>query len=377
MNLNVHKGVIARHAQACRSNLARQRRIASAATQVGLARLAHTILPISGKPEIGGRLAMTRAKFPRIISAAAVACAVATAACATPRVACDDRVCREVRIERVAHQAAHAIQSPVRHARARPVAHVASSSANAPPAASIGGSLVDEARRWIGATAAQLGVRRTLWCAAAVNKWLANLGMRGTGSDMAASFAHYGRRLSGPAVGAIAVSKRRGGDHVGVVSGFAANGAPIIISGNCGGRVCESTFMPGPIYAYVDPWARSAGVAPVSLPPPRPAPHAAAAQRAPIAAGAVETSAGYHAAYLAARNVCAPLGFRFPGQATVEKRLNVSAASAANPAAWKAGTAAGEKFAADWRSTLGDAEFCRKAQQIAAGIVSGEMSAGR
>jgi uncharacterized protein (TIGR02594 family) len=311
----------------------------------------------------------------RIISAAAVACAIATAACATPRVMCDDRVCREVRIERVAHRAAPTIQSPVRHARARPVAHAASSSANAPPAAPAGGSLVDEARRWIGASAAQLGVRRTLWCAAAVNKWLANLGMRGTGSDMAASFAHYGRRLSGPAVGAIAVSRRRGGGHVGVVSGFAANGAPIVISGNCGRVVCESTFMPGPIYAYVDPWARSAGVAPVSLPPPHASP--AVAKRVPIDAGAVETSAGYHAAYLAARNVCAPLGFRFPSAATVEKRLNVSGASAANPAAWKAGTAAGEKFAADWRATLGDVEFCRKAQQIAAGIVSGQMSAGR
>jgi hypothetical protein len=33
--------------------------IASSATQVGLARLAHQWLPISGKPEIGGLLAMT------------------------------------------------------------------------------------------------------------------------------------------------------------------------------------------------------------------------------------------------------------------------------------------------------------------------------
>jgi hypothetical protein len=34
--------------------------IASARTQVGLARLAHIWLPISGEPEIGACLAMTR-----------------------------------------------------------------------------------------------------------------------------------------------------------------------------------------------------------------------------------------------------------------------------------------------------------------------------
>jgi hypothetical protein len=44
--------------RAKRSNLV-PREIASAATQVGLARLGHELLPISGKPKIGGRLAMT------------------------------------------------------------------------------------------------------------------------------------------------------------------------------------------------------------------------------------------------------------------------------------------------------------------------------
>jgi len=34
--------------------------IASSATQVGPARLAHFLMPISGKPEIGGVLAMTQ-----------------------------------------------------------------------------------------------------------------------------------------------------------------------------------------------------------------------------------------------------------------------------------------------------------------------------
>ena len=82
--------------------------------------------------------------------------------------------------------------------------------------------LVDEARRWIGSSAHELGVRSTLWCAAAVNKWLQDIGVRGTGSDQAASFAKYGHKLPGPQVGAIAVMWRgKGGGHAGVVSGDA------------------------------------------------------------------------------------------------------------------------------------------------------------
>ena len=114
-------------------------------------------------------------------------------------------------------------------------------------------ALVHEARRWIGANAAKLGVRRTLWCAAAMNKWLRNIGHRGTGSDMARSFAHYGRRVPGPQVGAIAVMYRRGGGHVGVVSRIDTRGNPILISGNHGHRVRETVYPRHRIYAYVRP----------------------------------------------------------------------------------------------------------------------------
>jgi len=86
-----------------------------------------------------------------------------------------------------------------------------------------------------------------------MNFVLQRTGHRGTGSDMASSFAHYGQRVSGPEVGAIAVMSRRGGGHVGVVSGIDANGNPIIISGNHGHRVAESTYQRGRIYAYVMP----------------------------------------------------------------------------------------------------------------------------
>ena len=87
-----------------------------------------------------------------------------------------------------------------------------------------------------------------------MNMVLERSGYRGTGSDMARSFAGYGQRVSGPQVGAIAVMSRgRGGGHVGVVSGIDAKGNPIVVSGNNGNRVREAPVSRGRIYAYVMP----------------------------------------------------------------------------------------------------------------------------
>ncbi|GLH82369.1 hypothetical protein SSBR45G_72780 [Bradyrhizobium sp. SSBR45G] len=95
--------------------------------------------------------------------------------------------------------------------------------------------------------------RRSLWCARFMNMVLERTGHRGTGSDMARSFASYGQRVSGPQVGAIAVMSRRGGGHVGVVSGVDAQGNPIVISGNYGHRVRETAVSRGRVFAYVMP----------------------------------------------------------------------------------------------------------------------------
>ena len=46
---------------------------------------------------------------------------------------------------------------------------------------------------------------------------------------------------------------RRGGGHVGVVSGIDAKGNPIVVSGNHGRRVAESVYSRSRIYAYVMP----------------------------------------------------------------------------------------------------------------------------
>jgi uncharacterized protein (TIGR02594 family) len=127
----------------------------------------------------------------------------------------------------------------------------ASVAASNAPASGFGSSdVVAEARRYIGGNPTGRG---SLWCARFMNMVLERSGHRGTGSDMAQSFAGYGQRVSGPQIGAIAVMSRRGGGHVGVVSGIDADGNPILVSGNNGNRVREASYPRGRIYAYVMP----------------------------------------------------------------------------------------------------------------------------
>lgn len=113
-----------------------------------------------------------------------------------------------------------------------------------------GSGLVSEARRYLGGNPTGRG---RLWCARFMNMVLQHTGHQGTGSDMANSFARYGTRVSGPQVGAIAVMGRRGGGHVGIITGIDAQGNPIMISGNNGNRVREAPISRGRIYAYVMP----------------------------------------------------------------------------------------------------------------------------
>jgi uncharacterized protein (TIGR02594 family) len=116
---------------------------------------------------------------------------------------------------------------------------------------SFGSGLVADARRYLGGNPTGRG---SLWCARFMNMVLQHTGHRGTGSDMANSFASYGTRVSGPQVGAIAVMTRgRGGGHVGIITGIDKSGNPIMISGNNGNRVREAPVSRGRIYTYVMP----------------------------------------------------------------------------------------------------------------------------
>ncbi len=119
------------------------------------------------------------------------------------------------------------------------------------PSFSGGGGLVAQAGQYIGTNPTGMGA---LWCARFMNMVLEKTGRRGTGSNMANSFANYGSRVSGPQVGAIAVMSRgKRGGHVGIVSGMDSKGNPIVISGNYNRRVAETVIPRGRIYAYVMP----------------------------------------------------------------------------------------------------------------------------
>lgn len=142
------------------------------------------------------------------------------------------------------------------NASVAPAASVASNATVTPTggtmASGYGSSgLVWEARKYLGSNPTGRG---SLWCARFMNMVLQHSGYRGTGSDMASSFAKYGQRVSGPQVGAIAVMTRgRRGGHVGIITGIDAKGNPIMISGNNGNRVREAPVSRGRIYAYVMP----------------------------------------------------------------------------------------------------------------------------
>jgi uncharacterized protein (TIGR02594 family) len=110
-------------------------------------------------------------------------------------------------------------------------------------------ALVSEARKYIGTNPTGRG---SLWCGAFMDLVLKRTGHAG-GGNLASGYAHYGTRVSGPQVGAIAVMGRHGGGHVGVVSGIDANGNPIIISGNHNHTTAESVYPRGRIAAYVLP----------------------------------------------------------------------------------------------------------------------------
>jgi uncharacterized protein (TIGR02594 family) len=110
-------------------------------------------------------------------------------------------------------------------------------------------SLVSEARKYIGTNPTGRG---SLWCGAFMDLVLKRTGHAG-GGNLASAYARYGTRVQGPQVGAIAVMGRRGGGHVGVVTGVDASGNPIIVSGNHNRTVAESVYPRGRISAYVLP----------------------------------------------------------------------------------------------------------------------------
>ena len=110
-----------------------------------------------------------------------------------------------------------------------------------------GSRLVDQARGYIGRTGPSLGLPSRLWCADFANM----LAGGGTGSRLARSYLV--RPAVPAAIGVYAVTARRGGGHVGIVSGFTPAGDVILISGNHGHRVGEGVYPRSRVLKFVSP----------------------------------------------------------------------------------------------------------------------------
>lgn len=136
-------------------------------------------------------------------------------------------------------------QETRRHRRRKSAYEAAQSHSNSAYAGFTGNSLVESARQYIGTNPTGRG---SLWCGAFMDMVLKQTGHAG-GGNLAWGYSHYGTRVAGPQVGAIAVMH----GHVGVVSGVDANGNPIIVSGNHNHTVAEAVYSRGRISTYVMP----------------------------------------------------------------------------------------------------------------------------
>lgn len=116
---------------------------------------------------------------------------------------------------------------------------------------SVGGNAraVNVASRYLGTNPTGRG---SLWCAAFMNMMERKMGRSGTGSAMAKSFVNYGRRVSNPRPGDIAVLSRNGGGHVGYVMSV-SGGKVKLISGNHGRKVGVGTYPRSRVIAFVRP----------------------------------------------------------------------------------------------------------------------------
>lgn len=106
------------------------------------------------------------------------------------------------------------------------------------------GNLADKAAKYLGSTASQLGLPRSLWCADFMNMLVGGTDRR------AISYASRGTKAQHGCVNCVAVTTRKGGAHVGVVSGYDESGNPIIVSGNHNRKVGVAAYDKRRIIAY-------------------------------------------------------------------------------------------------------------------------------
>jgi len=106
------------------------------------------------------------------------------------------------------------------------------------------GNPIEKARSFLGMNARQLGLPLRLWCADFMNMLFGGKDRR------AISYVRRGSPASYGCTNCVAVTKRRGGHHVGIVKGYDKRGNPILISGNHGRRVGIGTYSKKVVIAY-------------------------------------------------------------------------------------------------------------------------------
>lgn len=106
------------------------------------------------------------------------------------------------------------------------------------------GPNVDKAKSYVGMNARQLGLPSRLWCADFMNMLFGGKDRR------AVSYVSRGTPAAYGCTNCVAVTKRRGGHHVGIVQGYDSRGNPILISGNHGRRVGIGTYSKSAVIAY-------------------------------------------------------------------------------------------------------------------------------
>lgn len=106
------------------------------------------------------------------------------------------------------------------------------------------GPAIEKARPYIGMNARQLGLPLRLWCADFMNMLFGGKDRR------AISYARRGSPASYGCTNCIAVTRRRGGHHVGIVKGYDGRGNPILISGNHGRKVGIGVYSKSVVIAY-------------------------------------------------------------------------------------------------------------------------------
>lgn len=104
--------------------------------------------------------------------------------------------------------------------------------------------LISKAMSYLGLTAKQLGLPPRLWCADFMNKLVGGKDRR------AISYARRGKPAKHGCVNCVAVTKRKGGSHVGIVKGYDKRGNPILISGNHSRKVGIGTYSKAKVVAY-------------------------------------------------------------------------------------------------------------------------------